>query len=70
MNFKIFLLMGVLLVLMGYRWGSRKKPGQPPQPAQVVLQPAAPKKEWLSVKLLLAVVIVLLIIAIFSSLQR
>jgi len=68
MNSKIFLLMGVLLVLLGYRWGKRKP--APPQPAQVVLQPATPKKEWLPVKLLLAVVIILLIIAIFSSLQR
>jgi len=69
MNFKALLLVGALLVLLGYRWGNKRKPAQP-QSAQVVLQPARPKREWFSVKTLLVIVIILLVIAIFSSLQR
>ena len=64
---KAAILLGVLLVLFGYRLG---KPKPAPPPAQVVLKPCAPKKEWLSVKILLIIVIVLLVIAILSSLQQ
>jgi len=66
---KAAILIGVLLVLLGYRWG--KKKAAPPPPAQVVFQPAAPKQpSWLSVRVLLIIAIVLLVIAILSSLQR
>lgn len=66
---KATILIALALVLLGYRWGKRK--AAPPQPAQVILRPATPKQpSWLSVRVLLAIVIVLLIIAIFSSLQR
>lgn len=65
---KVGLLLALLLVFLGYRWGKRKTLTQ--QPAQVVFQPAQPKKEWLSVRTLLIIVAVLLVIAILSSLQR
>jgi len=66
---KAALLIAVALVLLGYRWGKRK--AAPPPPAQVVLQPAAPAKtSWLSVRVLLIITIVLLCLAILTSLNR
>lgn len=68
---KVAVLIGILLVFVGYRWGKRK--AQERTQAPVAPRPAAPPPAapgWLSVKLLLGVVIVLLIIAIFTSLQR
>jgi len=72
---KAGMLIALLLVFMGYRWGKRKaQAAMQPPPAQVVQNtaPSAAAKQpsWLSVRVLLAVVIVLLVIAIFSSLQR
>ncbi len=72
---KAGLLIAVFLVFMGYRWGSRRVAASraAAQPAsQATTQPASasPKREIFSLKLLLAVVIVLLIIAILTSLQR
>jgi len=67
---KAALLIAVALVLLGYRWGKRKA-APPPPPAQVVPSPAAqPKTSWLSVRVLLIIAIVLLCIAILTSLQR
>lgn len=71
---KAGMLIAILLVFMGYRWGKRKAQAAmqpPPAPVQNAAPSAAPKQpSWLSVRVLLAVVIVLLVIAIFSSLQR
>lgn len=73
---KAGLLIAVFLVFMGYRWGTRRVaasrsaqavPQPTPQPTPV---PASPRREIFSLKLLLGVVIVLLIIAILTSLQR
>jgi hypothetical protein len=65
---KAALLIAVALVLFGYRWGKSK--AAPPQ-SQVVLQPTPPPKApWLSVRVLLIIVIILLCIAILTSLQR
>ncbi|MDR3639843.1 MAG: hypothetical protein P4L39_00815 [Humidesulfovibrio sp.] len=62
-------LFAVALVLLGYRWGKGKATPKPP--SQVVLQPAPPPKaSWLSVRVLLIIVIILLCIAILTSLQR
>lgn len=68
---KVAILIGVLLVFVGYRWGKRKtlERLQPP-PVQATPPPAAPKTpSWLSVKVLLIIVIVLLCVAILSSLN-
>lgn len=68
---KVAILIGVLLVFVGYRWGKRKtlERLQPP-PVQAPPPPAAPKTpSWLSVKVLLIIVIVLLCVAILSSLN-
>lgn len=70
---KVAILIGVLLVFVGYRWGKRKTlerlqppPVQPPQAAP----PAAPKTpSWLSIRVLLIIVILLLCVAILSSLN-
>lgn len=70
---KAALLIAVALVLFGYRMGknsvnarhaARQAAPQPPV--------ATPKKtaSWLSVRVLLIIAIILLIIAIFSSLQQ
>lgn len=69
---KAALLIAVALVLLGYRWGKRSGKPAPQQPSQVVLQPAPQKKQtsWLSVRVLLIIVIILLCIAILTSLQR
>ncbi|SNS14712.1 hypothetical protein SAMN04488503_2929 [Humidesulfovibrio mexicanus] len=73
---KAGLLIALALVFFGYRWGKRKALERlaPPQARAAAAPPpdaAQPKAAgWLSVKLLLGVVIVLLIIAIFTSLQR
>jgi hypothetical protein len=72
---KAGLLIALLLVFLGYRWGKRKTQERlAPPPAQAVqaapVPPAAPKKEWLSVRTLLIAVAILLVIAILSSLQR
>ncbi|MDP3428145.1 MAG: hypothetical protein Q8S17_12315 [Humidesulfovibrio sp.] len=73
---KAGLLIALILVLFGYRWGRRKALArQAPPPAQPsAAAPAAdadaatPKKEWISVKALLVIVALLLLIAILSSL--
>lgn len=70
---KVAILIAILLVFVGYRWGKRKTlerlqppPAQAPPPPQA----AAPKApSWLSVKVLLIIVIVLLCVAILSSLN-
>lgn len=70
---KVAILIGLVLVFLGYRWGKRKTlerlqptPVQAPPPPQV----AAPRQtSWLSVKVLLIIVIVLLCVAILSSLN-
>ncbi|MDP2847026.1 MAG: hypothetical protein Q8O35_02405 [Humidesulfovibrio sp.] len=73
---KVGMLIALLLVFVGYRWGKRKtlERFQPPpvqQPVRPPVQPAASKQpSWLSVRVLMGVVIVLLVIAILSSLQR
>ncbi|MBI5519428.1 MAG: hypothetical protein HY916_05155 [Desulfovibrio sp.] len=71
---KAGLLIAILLVFVGYRWGKRKaQAAMQPPPAQAyqAAAPAAPRQtSWLSVRVLLIIVIILLIIAIFSSLQR
>lgn len=72
---KAGLLIALALVFFGYRWGRRKTmerlaPPQPRAAAAVTNVPQPKAASWLSVKLLLGVVIVLLIIAIFTSLQR
>lgn len=71
---KAGLLIALLLVFMGYRWGKRKAQAAmqpPPAPVQTTAPSAASKQpSWLSVRVLLIVVIVLLVIAILSSLQR
>ncbi len=70
---KAALLIAVALVLFGYRMGKNSvnarraaQPAPQPQPA------AAPPKtaSWLSVRVLLIVAIILLVIAILSSLQQ
>ena len=72
---KAGLLIALLLVFLGYRWGKRKAQERcVPQPAQAApAQPQAaeapPKKEFISVKALLLIVAVLLLIAILSSLS-
>lgn len=66
---KAGLLIAVALVFLGFRWGKRKAREDALRRAEVRVIPAEqPRKEWLPVKLLLAVVILLLIIAILSSL--
>lgn len=66
---KAGLLIALALVFLGYRWGKRKAREDSLRRAEVrVIPEARPRNEWISVKLLLAVVIVLLIIAILSSL--
>ena len=67
---KAGLLIAVALVFLGFRWGKRKAREDALRRAEVRVIPSSPqpKTEWLSVKLLLAVVIVLLIVAILSSL--
>lgn len=70
---KVGLLIAIVLVFVGYRWGKRKAQERlHPQPVQAAAPAAAAPKpaSWLTVKVLLIIVIVLLIIAIFSSLQR
>lgn len=72
---KAGMLIAILLVFMGYRWGKRKAQAAmqpPPAPVQTAAAPSAAPKQpsWLSVRVLLIIVIVLLVIAIFSSLQR
>jgi len=73
---KAGLLIALLLVFLGYRWGKRKTqerlapPATQTAPAPIQAAPAAPKREWLSVRTLLIIVAVLLVIAILSSLQR
>ncbi|MBU1228962.1 MAG: hypothetical protein KKA55_09665 [Proteobacteria bacterium] len=68
---KATILIAVVLVLMGYRWGRRKTLARlAPPPAQAApAQPQAPQREWLSVRTLLIIVAVLLVIAILSSLS-
>jgi len=72
---KAAILIGLVLVFLGYRWGKRKtlERLQPP-PVQAPPPPshaAAPIRQtsWLSVKVLLIIVIVLLCVAILSSLN-
>ena len=70
---KAGLLIAILLVFVGYRWGKRKAQAamQPPPQQQPQAPTAAPRQpSWLSVRVLLIIAIVLLIIAIFTSLQR
>lgn len=73
---KAGLLIALLLVFMGYRWGKRKaleRTQQQPVQAQAPAPAAAsaPKQPtWLSVRVLLGIVIILLCIAILTSLQR
>ena len=71
---KATILIAVCLVLFGYRWGKRKAQMQDArrsdrQSAQVGAGAPAPKKELLSVRVLLVIVAILLIIAILSSLS-
>lgn len=69
---KVAVLIAILLVFVGYRWGKRKtlERLQPPTVQVHTPPPAAPKQpSWLSVKLLLVIVIVLLCVAILSSLN-
>lgn len=70
---KVAILIAILLVFVGYRWGKRKtlERLQPPTTVQAPTPPpAAPKQpSWLSVKVLLVIVIVLLCVAILSSLN-
>lgn len=71
---KAGLLIALLLVFLGYRWGKRKtqeRLSSPVQaaPAQSQAAEAPPKREFISVKALLVVVALLLLIAILSSLS-
>lgn len=71
---KVAILIAMLLVFVGYRWGKRKtlERLQPPtvQAPPPPPPPAAPRQpSWLSVKVLLIIVIVLLCVAILSSLN-
>jgi len=67
---KATILIAICLVFFGYRWGKRKAQAQDSrQAAQTAASPAAPKKEWISVRTLLFIVAILLIIAILSSLS-
>lgn len=70
---KVAILIAILLVFVGYRWGKRKTlerlqppPAQAPPPPQAA---ASKAPSWLSVKVLLIIVIVLLCVAILSSLN-
>ncbi len=68
---KAGLLLALALVFLGYRWGRRKTLERMERNAPTRVIPATPprpKTDWLSVKVLLGIVIVLLIIAILSSL--
>lgn len=71
---KVGLIIALLLVFLGYRWGKRKAlERMQPQPVQAPAPAAAPAPKqptWLSVRVLLGIVIVLLVIAILTSLQR
>ena len=69
---KVAILIAILLVFVGYRWGKRKtlERLQPSTVQAPPPQPAAPKQpSWLSVRVLLVIVIVLLCVAILSSLN-
>mgnify|MGYP001810908726 CR=1 FL=1 len=67
---KAGLLIAVALVFLGFRIGKRKAREDSLRRAEVRVIPTQPqpKKEWLSVKLLLGIVIVLLLLALLSSL--
>ncbi len=67
---KAGLLIAVALVFLGFRIGKRKAREDALRRAEVRVIPSAPapKKEWISVKLLLGIVIVLLLLALLSSL--
>lgn len=67
---KAGLIIAVVLVFMGFRWGKRKAQEETLRRAEVRVVPTQPlpKSEWISVKTLLIVVVVLLVIAILSSL--
>jgi hypothetical protein len=70
---KAALLIAVALVVLGYRWGKRSAGVRQETARQQAAGPAVPQKRtasWLSVRVLLVIAILLLIIAIFSSLQR
>lgn len=69
---KVAILIGLVLLFVGYRWGKRKtlERLQPPRVQAPPPQPATPKQpSWLSVRVLLIIVIVLLCVAILSSLN-
>jgi len=77
---KVGLLVAVFLIYMGYRWGSGKVNERQQHLAREARQ-AAPQlsaaemerkrsKDALTLKILLGTVIVLLVVAILSSLQR
>lgn len=70
---KVAILIGLVLVFVGYRWGKRKaleRLQPPPVQAPPPPQSAAPRQpSWLSVKVLLIIVILLLCVAILSSLN-
>jgi len=71
---KVAILIGLVLVFVGYRWGKRKtlERLQPPSVQAPPPPPhaAAPRQtSWLSVKVLLIIVILLLCVAILSSLN-
>lgn len=67
---KAGLLIAVALVFLGFRWGKRKAQEESLRRAEARVIPAQPqpRKEWISVKLLLGIVIALLLLAILSSL--
>lgn len=67
---KAGLLIAVALVFLGFRIGKRKAQEDALRRAEVRVIPSGPqpKKEWISIKLLLGIVIVLLLLALLSSL--
>lgn len=77
---KVGLLVAVFLIYMGYRWGSGKvnerqqnlaREARPDGPQLSAAQLERKRnKDALTLKILLGTVIVLLIVAILSSLQR